>query len=82
MNSIIFDPKTGQLQGVYADELREVYDALGMTDIRRASHVEPGADGQWYVDFSPIGVDERLGPFTLRSDALAAEVARLRELGY
>jgi hypothetical protein len=47
--------------------------ALGRLTIRRASHVEPTAAGQWTADLSPIG-GPVLGPFRLRSDALTAEV--------
>ncbi len=51
---------------------------LGQPIIRRASHVEPGNDGKWYADLSPVrGPD--LGPFDRRSDALAAEVKWLRD---
>jgi hypothetical protein len=45
--------------------------------IKRASHVEPREDG-WYADLSPVGGPE-LGPFDLRSDALAEEVKWLEE---
>jgi len=47
--------------------------ALGRLTIRRASHVEPTDDGQWTADLSPID-GPVLGPFGLRSDAVAAEV--------
>ena len=46
--------------------------ALGPLSIRRASHVEPTANGQWTADLSPLG-GPVLGPFPLRSVALAAE---------
>jgi hypothetical protein len=45
--------------------------SLGPAVIRRASHVEPDADGQWWAEI--IG-GPRLGPFERRSAALAAEV--------
>ena len=45
---------------------------LGTLQIRRGSHVEPTSDGRWTVDLSPVN-GPRLGPFTLRSAALAAE---------
>lgn len=44
---------------------------LGSTVIHRASHVEPAPEG-WYADLSPVQ-GPQLGPFTLRSEALAAE---------
>ena len=46
--------------------------ALGETEVRRASHVEPDERGRWHADLSPVGGPE-LGPFPRRSDALAAE---------
>ena len=39
---------------------------------RRASHVEPDADGRWWADLSPVA-GPRLGPFEVRSAALDAE---------
>jgi hypothetical protein len=50
---------------------------LGTLTIRRASHVEPTADGQWQADLSPVN-DPVLGPFGLRSEAISAEVECLR----
>jgi hypothetical protein len=52
--------------------------ALGDVSIRRASHVEPDAAGSWWADLAPAG-GPRLGPFPLRSQALAAERAWLEE---
>lgn len=49
---------------------------LGAMNIARASHVEPDADGHW---FASIIDGPKLGPFTRRSEALAAEVAWLTE---
>ena len=46
--------------------------AIGSIDIKRASHVEPTRDGQWTADLSPVA-GPVLGPFALRSEALAAE---------
>ncbi|MBL8794615.1 MAG: hypothetical protein JNM56_11980, partial [Planctomycetia bacterium] len=46
--------------------------ALGLIAIRRASHVEPAAEGSWFADLSPVD-GPVLGPFRLRSEALAAE---------
>jgi hypothetical protein len=45
---------------------------LGVLSIRRASHIEPDAAGQWWADLAPLG-GLRLGPFTQRRRALAAE---------
>jgi hypothetical protein len=45
---------------------------LGALQIRRASLVEPTADGKWLADLSPTA-GPSLGPFNLRSEALDAE---------
>ena len=52
--------------------------SLGSLAIRRASHVEPDAHGQWLADLAPVG-GPKLGPFDQRSVALAAEQAWLNE---
>jgi hypothetical protein len=46
--------------------------SLGTLEICRASHVEPDPQGQWQADLRPVG-GPVLGPFSLRSQALAAE---------
>jgi hypothetical protein len=46
--------------------------ALGRLSIRRASAVEPDAEGRWLADLSPAG-GPVLGPYGRRSEALAAE---------
>jgi hypothetical protein len=51
---------------------------LGRPCIRRASHVEPDERGRWWADLGPVE-GPRLGPYDRRSDALAAELAWLRE---
>lgn len=50
--------------------------ALGALSIERGSQVEPNSLGQWTADLAPVG-GPQLGPFPLRSQALAAEVAWL-----
>ena len=52
--------------------------ALGLLQIRRASHVEPTANGQWLADLSPL-LGPLLGPFVCRSEALVAEEAWITE---
>ena len=52
--------------------------SLGTISISRASHVEPDDQGQWWADLSPM-YGPKLGPFTLRSAALAAEQEWLEE---
>lgn len=62
---------------IYDDLLAPTLEALGEVSIARASHVEP-VPGGWSADMSPVS-GPVLGPFVLRGDALAAEVAWLRE---
>ena len=64
----------GLVRCVY-DETIELA-ALGSLEIRRASHVEPTADGRWTADLSPV-YGPILGPFNYRTEALAAEQAWL-----
>jgi hypothetical protein len=45
---------------------------FGPLSIARGSHVEPTARGQWQADLAPVG-GPTLGPFAVRSEALAAE---------
>jgi hypothetical protein len=51
---------------------------LGTVSIARASHVEPTATGQWVADLAPVN-GPVLGPYLLRSQALAAEAEWLAE---
>lgn len=66
---IIVDPR-GIVRCVYDEtiQLRQ----LGRIKIRRGSHVEPIADGKWIADMKPVD-GPVLGPFNMRSQALAAE---------
>ena len=61
----------GSLRCVYGEAID--LHALGDLNISRGSHVEPDTSGQWFADLSPVA-GPRLGPFSNRSDALAAEV--------
>jgi hypothetical protein len=72
----IFIAPDGSVQAIYSDALVDVLDALGAVRVQRASHVEPDGHGGWAADMSPVG-GPVLGPFRLRRDALAAEVAWL-----
>ena len=60
--------------GVVRTVYSEIIDlkSLGRPEIARASHVEPDTDGRWLADLSPVD-GPLLGPFPLRSEALAAE---------
>lgn len=67
---LVVDP-TGDVTSIY-DETIDLA-ALGSPTIRRASHVEPDASGQWVCDLSPVA-GPSLGPFVTRSQALIAEL--------
>jgi hypothetical protein len=67
----------GRIQFLWADELSGLIDD-GRTVIRRASHVEPTADGRWTADLAPSG-GPVLGPFRLRGQAIDAEREWLKE---
>ena len=67
--------RDGTSRSVYGEELD--FARLGEVQIRRASRVEPDELGLWWADLSPIH-GPKLGPFTLRSLALEAEVGWLR----
>jgi len=66
----------GTLRCVYGEQVD--LRTIGQLSIIRASHVEPTDDGQWTADLSPVD-GPVLGPFTTRSQALAAEVRWLEE---
>ena len=61
----------GRIDCVYGEAID--LSGLGTLQIRRGSHVEPTSDGRWTVDLSPVN-GPRLGPFPLRSAALATEL--------
>ena len=67
--TLIFD-----VHGVVRALYSEVIDlgSLGAVSIRRASHVEPDDQNQWWADLSPVN-GPNLGPFEFRSAALDAE---------
>ena len=71
--NVIISP-TGGLRCLHHDAFD--WSALGPRTIRRAAHVEPDANGDWFADLAPVG-GPRLGPYRLRGEALAAEVAWL-----
>jgi hypothetical protein len=65
---------------VYSDRAASFTKDLGKHATKRASHVEPGDDGNWYVDLSPSG-GPVLGPFAFdnKEAALAAELEWLNQ---
>ena len=64
----------GTVRAIYTEAID--LGVLGRPTIVRASHVEPGPDGRWRADLTPVG-GPVLGPFGRRSEALAAEIAWL-----
>ena len=52
--------------------------ALGNPTIVRGSFVEPDQNGLWWADMSPVR-GPRPGPYLMRSRAIDAEIAWLRE---
>ena len=64
----------GDITAIYAETI--ALEILGKPKIRRASHVEPDDSGNW---FAQIVNGPTLGPFTKRSEALAAEIDWLTE---
>lgn len=75
--TLIID-SNGALRFIYKDEFVGLLDE-GNAEIKRASHVEPTENG-WNADLSPVG-GPMLGPYTLRQEALDAEVAWLEKHG-
>jgi hypothetical protein len=63
--------RRGLVRGVYGETID--LGALGSVSIRRASRVEPDERGRWWADLRVSG-GPRLGPFALRSRALAVEL--------
>jgi hypothetical protein len=60
----------GIVRCIYSESINLT--VLGSPAISRASHVEPDQQGRWLADLSPVG-GPILGPFQVRSEALAAE---------
>lgn len=66
----------GSVRMIYS-ELIEPH-ALGVPTIQRGSCIEPDQNGLWWADLSPCN-GPRLGPYTVRSRGIEAELAWLRE---
>jgi hypothetical protein len=64
----------GSMRCLYAETIPLA--ELGALTIQRASFVEPDSQGQWRANLYPVG-GPILGPFAIRSHALAAEQAWL-----
>ena len=66
----LFIATDGTAHCLYSDEISLV--GIGELTIRRASHVDPDEQGQWWADLSP-SAGPKLGPFSTRRAALTAE---------
>jgi hypothetical protein len=79
-NIFLISPK-GDVSFVHDDAFASLINADPKAKIHRLSHVEPGdpTKGQdcrkWYVDFSPSGLPDILGPYDERAVALIEEKA-------
>ena len=73
---LIIDEK-GRISLIYSEKLP--YHQLGEVTGRRLSHVEMTENGKWTADLSPVG-GPNLGPFTLRSEAIKAEIQYLKKI--
>ena len=69
MMTLIIDP-AGLARCLYTEVIN--LRSLGALRIARASRIEPDDQGNWWADLSPAA-GPVLGPFGLRSEALAAE---------
>jgi hypothetical protein len=70
---LLIEPQ-GHVRCIYVEAID--LPSLGKLTVRRGSYVEPDGHGQWTADLSPVS-GPVLGPFVLRSEALAAELAWL-----
>lgn len=70
---LLVDP-AGSVRCLYDESLDLA--SLGPLQILRGSHVEPDEQGEWTTDLRPVG-GPTLGPYAVRSQALAAERAWL-----
>jgi hypothetical protein len=67
--TIVVNPG-GEVRCIYSETVD--LSSLGSLSSRRASHVEPDANGRWWADLSPVN-GPKLGPFGRRAEALAAK---------
>ncbi len=66
----------GEVRMIYS-ELIEPH-AFGEPRIQRGSFVEPDQNGFWWADLTPVN-GPRLGPYHMRSKAIAAEIEWLKQ---
>ena len=72
---LIVDPQA-TIRCLYSEQLDLA--RFGSVTIRRASHVEPDAQGHWWADLSLLN-GPMLGPFSVRSEALDSEQRWIEE---
>ena len=72
--NLLIEPN-GSIRCVYGENID--LQTLGRPVITRGSYVEPDQQGRWFADLAPVD-GPKLGPFDLRSAALAAEIAWLQ----
>lgn len=68
---IVLCSPSGDLKAIYDDALN--LSEIGAYTVRRASDVEPDAEGQWWADLTKSD-GPKLGPFPRRGDAIRAEI--------
>lgn len=66
--------QAGKVTAIYSDAHADLIARASSVQVRRASAVEPAPQGGWTATMNDGTV---LGPFRLRSEALAAEVQYL-----
>lgn len=68
----------GEGRAIYSDEVAPYVRALNGR-IERATHVEPAADGTWFVDLSRFGRLSPVSGFETRREAIEWEIAWLKK---
>lgn len=76
-DELIVKISNGKATFIYSDELVELLKE-GKSNIKRVSHVEP-VGTNWYATVKFDGIEEVLGPFETRQEALDAEIEYLKQ---
>ena len=71
---------TGNLKSVYSDSTKEILQSIGKVETKRASEVEPLANGKWKVDMQRIGLGIQQREFDLRTTAIEFEIAKINSV--
>lgn len=76
--SKLFIRADGTVEGVYNDQFRPIYEALGVLQVNRASEVEfEESSGDWVAHRVGTGVE--IGRGKSRGDVIAQEIAYLEK---